>query len=129
MGHMFAPFRRFADFSGRSRRREYWLFQLLIGMCFVLFWVIGLSSPSNQDTALVLMGLLILVSLVPSLAVQVRRLHDIGKSGWWLFVGIVPIIGGIWLFALYVSEGDSGPNRYGDDPRGDYNNDRSSAFD
>ena len=59
----------------------------------------------------------VLAVFIPSLAVAVRRLHDVGKSGWFYLISLIPLIGGIWLLILFVTEGDKGPNQYGPDPK------------
>ena len=86
----------YANFDGRARRSEYWYFVLLNTIFVILALLI---NP-------VLYGLYALLVLVPGLAVSVRRLHDVGKSGAWLFISLVPIIGGIWLLVLMATEGD-----------------------
>jgi uncharacterized membrane protein YhaH (DUF805 family) len=62
-----------------------------------------------------------LALFIPGLAVAVRRLHDVGKSGWWYFICLVPIIGSIWFIVLLATDGDVGPNEYGEDPKRPYN--------
>ena len=103
---------KYADFNGRARRSEYWyfvLFNSLISMAVGLVaGLIGLDWLSYIYT---------LALCVPSIAVGVRRLHDIGKSGWWLLISFVPLIGAIWLIILMVKEGDHGSNAYGPDPK------------
>jgi uncharacterized membrane protein YhaH (DUF805 family) len=103
----------YADFSGRARRSEYWyfaLFNCLIGCGVVIadLWV-G-SYP-------LLYLIYILAVLIPTLAVGVRRLHDVNKSGWFYLIVIIPLIGAIWMFILMVSEGTDGSNQYGPDPK------------
>lgn len=89
-------FENYANFDGRARRSEYWYF-VLLNTVFVI--LVSLLNP-------VLYGLYALLVLLPGLAVSVRRLHDVGKSGAWLFISLVPIIGGIWLLVLMATEGD-----------------------
>jgi len=106
----------YANFEGRARRSEYWyfvLFQVII--CLVLFSLIFVT-----EYAVYLYGLYALATLLPGIAVVVRRLHDIGKSGWFYFVALIPFIGAIWLLILLFQEGDNGPNEYGPDPKNDY---------
>jgi uncharacterized membrane protein YhaH (DUF805 family) len=102
----------YANFEGRARRSEYWYFALVNIIISVILAVIdsviGLS---------VLGGIYSLAVLVPSIAVGVRRMHDIGKSGWYLLVALIPIAGFIWLLVLLCKEGDTGPNEYGADPK------------
>ena len=112
-------FAKYATFSGRASRAEYWwwwLFSVLvIGATFV---VILLGSSSDGVSAVgvfgwVLYAVAVVGLIVPSLAVLVRRLHDTGRSGWWYFISLVPCVGGIWLLVLLVSEGTAGQNQYG----------------
>jgi uncharacterized membrane protein YhaH (DUF805 family) len=173
MNYMFMPLRRYADFEGRSRRKEFWLWQLLnlivslilfggfIAAIFSALYRVdqrggidwsqpsssyessygdgGFSSGSsfsnsnggNIDpfmfmqemgaTGWILFGLGMLWALavfIPNLAVTIRRLHDQDKSGWFIFLGFIPIVGGIILLVFYFIEGTRGPNRFGPDPKG-----------
>lgn len=111
--------RRYNDFNGRSRRREYWLYVLFyillaIGAHFLdsLFGFADVGEVYGP-----IYTLFVIIMVLPSIAVAVRRLHDIGKSGWWIFVGFVPVIGFIWLLIYFVREGTIGPNQYGPDPK------------
>ncbi len=110
--------KQYADFGGRARRQEFWMFVLFnIIVSFILGLVDGILGFDSYGLGL-LSGLYLLAILVPGLAVSVRRLHDIGKSGWMILVGLIPLIGIIWLLILYVQEGNSGENKYGQDPKG-----------
>ncbi len=114
--------KKYADFTGRARRKEYWmfvLFQLLFG--FVAGFLDGLLFGSIVEAYFVgpISSLYVLATILPSLAVLVRRLHDVGKSGWFYFVSLIPIIGYIWLLVLLCTNGVSGPNQYGPDPKAD----------
>ena len=112
----------YANFEGRARRKEYWMF-FLFNILIILGLAIGTSVFAAMEiTALSsIFGILYVVYaiavLVPGIAVGVRRLHDTGKSGWMILVGLIPLIGGIWLIILYATEGDSGDNEYGPDPK------------
>ena len=97
----------YANFDGRARRKEYWM--------FVLFNVIISTILSMIEPTVYL--IYVLAILVPSIAVVVRRLHDVAKSGWFMFIALVPIIGGIWLLILACTDGDSGDNEYGSNPK------------
>lgn len=107
-------FKNYATFSGRARRKAYWM--------FVLFWFIAAIIVGILDNVLgtngILGGLYVLGTLLPYLALSIRRLHDIGKSGWWFFIQLVPLIGGIWLLVLYVTDSQPGENAYGPNPKG-----------
>ena len=126
MEYMFLPLRRYADFSGRSRRQEYWLFILaLFGYFFVSFLMLGFLAESAGDaegifvTGLTLVLMVSYLALVvPLLAVQVRRLHDQDRSGWLILLNFVPYVGWLILLVLMFIDGTPGPNRYGTDPKG-----------
>jgi uncharacterized membrane protein YhaH (DUF805 family) len=113
-----AALKKYAVFSGRARRREYWyffLFNVIITIVLgIAEGVIGLMPNSNQS---ILAGIYGLAVLIPGLAVGVRRLHDTNRSGWWLLLGLIPLIGALILLFLFISNGDSGPNQYGPDPK------------
>ena len=113
----------YANFSGRARRKEYWMFVLvqsivMIGL-MILDSVLGLDFELQGISLgygyLYLIGLI--VHFIPSLAVLVRRLHDVGKSGWFYFIFLIPIIGIIWLLVLYCTEGQKEDNKWGPDPK------------
>ncbi|ATQ42530.1 DUF805 domain-containing protein [Caulobacter mirabilis] len=121
---MFQPLRKYADFQGRARRSEYWffwLFQAVVSflLCIVAMIVAGGDPQSGAATAVYgLLGLFCLALLIPSLAVAFRRLHDTNRSAWWLFIALVPFVGGLVLFIFYVLDGTPGDNRFGPDPKG-----------
>jgi uncharacterized membrane protein YhaH (DUF805 family) len=102
MNWYLAVVKKYAVFSGRARRKEYWMFVLFnIIFSFVatlLDSVIGTTSDSGYGLLSVLYSLAV---LLPTLAVGIRRLHDIGKSGWWLLITLIPLIGSIWLLVLF----------------------------
>jgi len=118
---------QYADFSGRARRKEYWMFVLFNSIVFIA-WVfltalILLFTTKGYDSSVIGIQTVIiylsyyLVLTLPSLAVAVRRLHDVGKSGWMLLISLIPIVGGIWLFVLMVTEGEELGNEYGTNPK------------
>lgn len=111
--------KQYADFDGRARRTEYWMF-VLFNMIFsvvavVLDNVLGIAMEGIGYGPLY--GLYVLAMIIPSLAVAVRRLHDTGKSGWMLLIALIPIIGSIWLLVLYATDGNLGENKYGSNPK------------
>lgn len=114
-----AALKKYAVFSGRARRREYWFFYLFnILFAIVAIMLDNLLGLAFEDTSYgVIYGLYSLAMLVPSLAVTVRRLHDVGKSGWWILIGLVPLIGGIWLLILLLQDSQPGENQYGPNPK------------
>ena len=121
--------RRYARFSGRASRKEYWcfvLFNLLvqIGLMFVTSGVVMVSGRSHFEdlgTVLILPVLLYWFAvLIPALAVTVRRLHDTGRSGWWFLIVFVPFAGNIILLVFTLLDGDPAANMYGPNPKGDF---------
>lgn len=109
----------YANFTGRARREEYWMF-VLFNLIFIIAiaLVSGLLAGLFDAPALMALYMIYVFGvLIPSLAVAVRRLHDVGKSGWFYFIGLIPIIGSIWLIVLFVTEGEKGANQYGPDPK------------
>jgi uncharacterized membrane protein YhaH (DUF805 family) len=116
------PFKRYAEFTGRSRRKEYWMFTLLVVVvAIVLSLVEGLLGLGGMVGGVYgpLTTLFLLATLVPSIAVGIRRLHDTDRSGWWILIALVPFVGGLILLVFYVLEGNKGPNQYGPDPKGE----------
>lgn len=116
-----AVLKQYAVFSGRARRKEYWmffLFNLLISIALGI--VDGVIGTLDATTGLGLLGTLYaLAVLIPGIAVSVRRLHDIGKSGWWLLLLFIPLIGAIVILVFTVLDSQPGPNQYGDNPKQD----------
>lgn len=112
------PLKKYADFTGRARRKEYWMFALLVIAASVVIGmvegILGLSGTLAMYGPLSL--LFMLAILIPSIAVGVRRLHDTNRSGWWMLIGLIPIVGSIVLLVFFVLEGTRGPNAYGPDP-------------
>lgn len=104
-------FENYANFEGRARRKEYWMFFLAnIIISFVLGFVLGLVFALISPSLAPLVNIYSLAVLVPSIAVAIRRMHDIGKSGWYILIPIYNII-------LLATEGDKGTNEYGPDPK------------
>lgn len=121
MEWMMMPLRRYTDFSGRSRRKEYWMFLLgVIIAALVLGFIEGLIGINAMVAGVYgpLTVLFLLAIIIPSIAVQVRRFHDQGKSGWFVLLGFIPFVGGIILLVFMCLEGAQGPNEYGPDPKG-----------
>jgi len=100
---------RYAKFDGRAGRAEFWWFVLANLLVFVVLAILmGIA-----DIFFILYIGYALAVLVPSIAVAIRRLHDTNKSGWFLLIGLIPIIGAILLIVFYAAEGTNGPNDYG----------------
>ena len=112
------PLRKYAGFTGRARRKEYWLFALAVWIVeMVLMGLTGGFGHPNILASLVL--LIFCVGLfVPSLAVGFRRLHDTNRSAWWMLIGLIPFIGAIVLLVFLCLDGTPGDNRFGPDPKG-----------
>jgi uncharacterized membrane protein YhaH (DUF805 family) len=111
--------KKYAVFSGRARRTEYWMFVLFnfifsIATICIDFVVGAASGLPGIGFLFLLYGL---GTFIPSLAVAVRRLHDTGRSGWWMLIGLVPLIGAIVLIVFNVQAGQPGANKYGPDPK------------
>jgi len=111
--------KKYAVFDGRARRKEYWFFYLFYFIfAIVLMTIDGMTGTLNEETGIgVLSGIFLLAMIIPGLAVAVRRLHDTDRSGWWIFISLIPLIGGIWFLVLMVLDGTSGQNQYGPDPK------------
>jgi uncharacterized membrane protein YhaH (DUF805 family) len=115
-----AVLKKYAVFDGRARRQEYWMFVLfnfIISFALgIMDAITGIFSPVNWIFAS-LGWIYSLAILIPSLAVSVRRLHDTGRSGWWLLLGLIPLIGFIVLLIFYVEDSQPGNNQYGPNPK------------
>ncbi len=110
--------RKYAVFAGRARRREFWMFTLVNVLISIALGIIDAILGTTYGAGSgVLQTIYSLAVLIPSLAVGVRRLHDTGRSGWWLLIGLVPCVGFIVLLVFFVSEGHRGDNEYGPDPK------------
>ncbi len=111
--------KKYAVFSGRARRKEYWLFVLFnVIIAFVLGAIDGAVGLADTESGLgLLSGLYTLAVIIPSLAVSVRRLHDTDHSGWWWLIVLVPIIGAIVLLIFMIRDGQPGHNRFGLNPK------------
>jgi len=107
--------KNYAEFNGRARRTEFWMFALFNAVVTFVLEIIFISSGSWFF--LILLLLYVFGVLVPGIAVAVRRMHDIGKPGVWVLVALIPFVGGIWLIVLAATPGMVGPNMYGQDPK------------
>lgn len=114
------PIRRTLDFKGRARRTEYWAFILWqLGFLAAALNLVSLFPDSllRENLILAVLGVYFLAFGLPTLALQVRRVHDHNTSGWTLLVMFLPYVGVGWLLWMMLATGTPGPNRYGDDPR------------
>lgn len=140
MEWMLMPYRRYFDFSGRSRRKEYWMFTLLAAIVAVVLFALMFSGgfPAQEfdaETGVAAtpgvmfwigatgLGIFWLATIIPSIAVQVRRFHDQDRSGWMVLLAFIPYVGGIIVLVFMCLEGTRGPNRYGPDPKDPLNAD------
>ena len=111
--------KQYADFKGRARRKEYWMF-ILFNIIFAFLAalidnIMGTASPElGYGLFYIVYGLAV---FIPGLAVTVRRLHDVGKSGWMYFIILIPIIGIIWFIILMVKDSEPGSNKWGENPK------------
>jgi uncharacterized membrane protein YhaH (DUF805 family) len=112
--------KKYATFSGRAQRAEYWYFLLFSTLIVIALSVIdGMTGSYNEDTGWgLLSGLYSLAVLLPSIAVGARRLHDTSRTGWWLLIGLIPVIGTIVLIVFFVLDSTPGDNAYGPNPKG-----------
>ena len=113
----FQALRKYAVFSGRARRREYWIFELWNAVILIVLLVVDTKISASAHRGPVLVGLYVLATLLPSFAGSIRRLHDTNHSGWWLLIGSIPFIGQLILLMLLIKDSDPGPNRYGPNPK------------
>ena len=114
---------KYADFKGRARRKEFWMFLLVyFVLCLIAGFIEGFLGVYPELEYSVFSCIVTLVLLIPSIAVAVRRLHDVGKSGWWLLAGLVPILGSLYLLYLAVQNSQPEANQWGQNPKTDYVN-------
>jgi len=97
-------FQKYADFNGRAKKSEYWWFELFLFLGSLILGIVGDILP----------GIFALATILPSLAVGARRLHDINKSGWFQLIWFIPILGWIYMIYLLVQDGDAAANQYGE---------------
>ena len=111
-------FQKYRDFSGRSTKSEYWkwFFFMLIGILILSIVDIRMHTYNFRTGGGLISGLFRVITLIPSLSLGARRLHDINRTGWWQLLLFVPVVGWIVLLLLAAKDGDIGKNRYGQDP-------------
>jgi uncharacterized membrane protein YhaH (DUF805 family) len=115
-------FENYANFNGRARRSEYWYFLLMNFIIAIIAMIIDKVAGLNFEPLPYgwLYATNALLVFIPGLAVLIRRLHDVGKSGWFFFIILIPLIGSIWLLILACRDGDQGTNEYGPDPKNEF---------
>jgi uncharacterized membrane protein YhaH (DUF805 family) len=120
MNYFLGALKKYATFEGRARRKEYWYFVLFYCLAiFALVIVDGMAGTFDEEAEIGLFsGLFILATLLPSLAVLVRRLHDTNRSGWWVLINLIPIVGSIVLLVFALLDSQPGANRFGPNPKG-----------
>ena len=111
--------KNYATFSGRARRKEYWMFFLISALISIVLTLLDilLGTYSMEYEAGLFSGLYSLLILIPSIAVVVRRLHDTDRSGWWILISLIPLIGVIVLFVFICLDSQPGTNRFGANPK------------
>lgn len=120
MNWFILAFKRYAEFNGRSRRKEYWMFFLFnLIISYSLLGADYLLGSMWQSSGL-LSSIYSLITFIPNLSVGIRRMHDVGKSGWTYLWFLLPILGWFYIFYLLVKGGDEGANEYGKDPKNPY---------
>ena len=103
----------YCNFSGRSSRSEYWWYVLFTA---IISCGVSLIFSGNQTTMSIISGIVNLVLLLPGLGLCVRRLHDTNRSGWWILIGFIPVVGWILLIVWFCQDRQRGPNQYGPEP-------------
>lgn len=107
--------RKYAVVTGRAARKEYWMFCLVNFIISFGITILGAITHLNLGLLSFLYSLAI---IIPSICVSIRRLHDTGRSGWWLLIGLIPLIGGIVLLIFMIIDSQPGANQYGPNPKG-----------
>jgi len=119
MNWYLSALKKYAVFDGRARRKEYWFFQLFNTL--ILIVIVFLGGVATRNTLVspvhIIIILYLLAVLLPSLGVTVRRLHDIGRSGTWIFISFVPFVGGIILLVFTFMDSQPNANQYGPNPK------------
>jgi uncharacterized membrane protein YhaH (DUF805 family) len=111
-----AVLKKYAVFRGRARRREFWLYTLVNIVVSLVLEVVDRVAGTDGHFP-VISGIYGLLVLLPTLAVTIRRLHDTDRSGWWILLNLIPVIGWLVVLVFNVMDGTPGPNRHGDDPK------------
>jgi uncharacterized membrane protein YhaH (DUF805 family) len=112
--------KNYAVVTGRAHRTEYWFFQLFNFLAIVILVILdGITGTLSEGAGMgILSGIYVLAVFIPSIAVAVRRLHDSGKSGWWILIVFVPLVGGLILLVFTLLDSTPGDNQYGPNPKG-----------
>lgn len=120
MNWFLVALKKYATFSGRAQRAEYWYYTLFYILIYIGLTIIdSVTGTFDAESGVGLLGSLMgLALLLPTLAVTVRRLHDTGRSGWWLLIGLIPLVGLIVMLVFTVQDSKPGDNEYGPNPKG-----------
>lgn len=120
MNWFLVALKKYATFSGRAQRAEYWYYTLFYILIYIGLTIIdSVTGTFDAESGVGLLGSLMgLALLIPTLAVTVRRLHDTGRSGWWLLIGLIPLVGLIVMLVFTVQDSKPGDNEYGPNPKG-----------
>jgi uncharacterized membrane protein YhaH (DUF805 family) len=115
--------KKYTVFTGRARRKEYWMFVLFNVIASIIVGILdrilGLDFGSGSGSSGGWLSTIYsLAVLLPSIAVAIRRMHDTNRSGWWILINLIPCVGWIWFIVLAAQEGTAGDNQYGPDPKG-----------
>lgn len=116
MNYYLAALKKYAVFSGRAQRAEYWYFVLFSAIIYIVLSIISLAISKSSPFP-ILGSLYSLAVLIPSFAVFIRRLHDTNHSGWWWFIGLIPLVGVIILLVFLIRDSQPGDNQYGPNPK------------
>jgi len=118
MNWYLAVLKKYADFEGRARRKEYWMFILFnILISFVIGILGAIIGETGGLITVSLSGLYSLFIFIPSIAVTVRRLHDTNRTGWWILISLIPFFGAVILFIFMILDSDPNANAYGENPK------------
>jgi uncharacterized membrane protein YhaH (DUF805 family) len=122
MNWYLSALKKYAVFTGRARRKEYWFYQLFNTLIVLALVAVDAVTGTLSKSAHLgfLSSMFVLAVLLPSLGVFVRRLHDTNRSGWWFFIGLIPLVGPIILLVFTFQDSQSGTNQYGPNPKGDF---------
>ncbi|MGW1543995.1 DUF805 domain-containing protein [Streptomyces sp. NPDC002309] len=112
MNWFITALKKYAVFSGRARRKEYWMFFLFYMILAVAAAIIDVLINMQIVSLVLALGL-----FLPSLSITIRRLHDTDRSGWWILIGLIPLVGGIVLLVFACTDGKPGDNKYGPNPK------------
>ena len=119
MNYYLNALKKYAVFSGRAQRAEFWyfhLFTILIGIVLrIISWLV--KDPIIFSGYHSLGLIYTLATIIPMISVEIRRFHDIGKSGWWIFISLIPLVGPIWAIVLMMFDSQPGANKYGPNPK------------